>query len=206
MHESRRVHPIAIDNLTRRLRDPRRSAYGNSLMKLVSLILLLATTCISIAQEPHAPPGTEVPRHYKKFQGEWVVVSQSDSPGKDETSSELLVTITGQRIVAKGPGVSKDLPQPLEFTIPKTAEENPYRELRKLGAKKLDKIVDVENQITVFWFVGIYKLQDDELQLALKYCGQGLEGQHFRDFVPPSSFDEKQMEDEVRVTLRRKKK
>lgn len=58
----------------------------------------------------------------------------------------------------------------------------------------------------VFWFVGIYKLTDDEIHLALKYCGQGLEGQHFRDFRPPSSFDEEQMDDEVRLILRRKKK
>ena len=52
---------------------------------------------------------------------------------------------------------------------------------------------------------GIYKWIDEELHLALKYCGQGLEGQKFRDFRPPSSFDDDPTDGELRLVLKRKK-
>ena len=94
---------------------------------------------------------------------------------------------------------------PLEFRIPDSKRDNPYRALRERGAIALEDIVDVENQISVFWFVGIYKLKDDRLELAVKYCGQGLEGLHFKNFRPPSSFDEKPTDGETRVVLTRKK-
>lgn len=171
-------------------------------MKLAAFILLVATPFASIAQES---PSTDIPDPYAEFQGEWVVVSQSGTSDRQETQPEIFVTITGKQFTLSGSGVSKDLQEPLEFRVPKTQAENPYRELRKRGAKKLDKIVDVENQIVVFWCVGIYKFKVKELHLALKYCGQGLEGQNFRDFHPPSSFDDEQMEDEGRIVLRRKK-
>jgi hypothetical protein len=170
-------------------------------MKPAAFILLVSTPFISIAQESHS---ANIPEHYAKFQGEWVVVSQSGSSGSGETPPKILVEVTGKQFTLRGFGVTEDLPQPLEFRVPKSKADNPYRELQKRGAQELDTIVDVDNQIVVFWFVGIYKLTDDELHLALKYCGQGLVGPHFRDFRPPSSFDEERMDDEVRLILKRK--
>jgi len=170
-------------------------------MKAPAFIMLMAMPFISIAKEPQS---NDIPKHYAKFQGNWVVVSESGTSRSSEAPPEILVAVTGKQFTLTGSGVSKDLPQPLEFRVPATQADNPYRELQKRGAQKLDEIVDVDNQIVVFWFVGIYRFTDDELHLALKYCGQGLEGQHFRDFRPPSSFDEDRMDDEVRLVLERK--
>ena len=124
---------------------------------------------------------------------------------RTEKQPEILVNVKGDSFTLSGSGITKDLPQPLEFRIPKDNKENRYRELQRRGAKKIDDIVDVKNQIMVFWFVGICKWTDEELHLALKYCGQGLEGQHFRDFRPPSSFDDDPTKGEVRLVLKRKK-
>ena len=122
-----------------------------------------------------------------------------------ESAPPQIVEVRGERFELKGKGVTKSPPMPLEFRIPDSKRDNPYRALRERGAIALEDIVDVENQISVFWFVGIYKLKDDRLELAVKYCGQGLEGLHFKNFRPPSSFDEKPTDGETRVVLTRKK-
>ena len=171
-------------------------------MKLTAIALLLTTTCIGFAQDPKPD---ETPKRYSKFQGDWVVASMQTETERTEKPPEILVNVKGDRFTLSGPGVAKDLPQPLKFRIPKDNKENPYRELQIRGAKKLDDIVDVNNQIMVFWFVGIYKWIDEQLHLALKYCGQGLEGQKFRDFRPPSSFDDDPTDGELRLVLKRKK-
>ncbi len=133
-----------------------------------------------------------------------------DQPGDDKPGEkappEILVTVTGQRFELSGADVATEWQMPLRFGVPAGKKENPYRSLQERSAENLDDIGGVENQIVVFWFVGIHRLDGDELQLALKYCGQGLEGDYFRDFRPPLSFDDEPMEDEVRLTLRRKNK
>jgi hypothetical protein len=171
-------------------------------MRLTAIILLLTTTCTGFAQEPNQD---ETPERYSKFQGDWVVASMQTETERLEKPPEILVNVNGERFTLSGSGVAENLRQPLEFRIPKDDKDNPYRALQRRGGKKLDDIVDVDNQIVVFWFVGIYKWTDEELYLALKYCGQGLEGQHFRDFRPPSSFDDDPTFGEVRLVLRRKK-
>lgn len=171
-------------------------------MRLTAIFLLLATTCIGFGQDPKP---NETPERYSKFQGDWVVAAIQTETDRSEKLPEILVSVTGDRFTLSGSGVAKDVPHPLEFRVPKDNKENPYRDLQRRGGKKLSDIVDVNNQIVVFWFVGIYKWTDEDLHLALKYCGQGLEGQHFRDFRPPSSFDEDPTDGEVRLVLRRKK-
>lgn len=182
----------------------------------VTAVVFLALPA-SPAQSPGRPPADEqnrtkaaealnkrrVPRRYLPFQGQWRVVSQEDAKGKTSDCPEILVAVRGMKFELSGPGVGKDLPMPFEFRIPATKKENPYRALQEGGMKNLDDIVDVENQIEVFWFVGIYKLSDDELHLALKYCGQGVEGAAARNFRPPSSFQKKPMDGEIRITLKR---
>ena len=69
----------------------------------------------------------------------------------------------------------------------------------------MDDIVDVQNQIVAFWFVGIFKLSGDELQLALTCCGQGVHGVHFSNLQPASSFDQKPIVGEIRIVLERRK-
>ncbi|QDT04873.1 hypothetical protein K227x_32700 [Rubripirellula lacrimiformis] len=123
-----------------------------------------------------------------------------------EKPAEIFANVNGERFTLSGAAVAKDLRRPFEFRVPKDEKENPYRELQRRGAQNLDDILDVDNQIMVFWFVGIYKWTDEELHLALKYCGQGVEGQHFRDFRPPSSFDDNPTDGEVRLVLKRRKK
>lgn len=171
-------------------------------MRLTAIALLLTTTCIGFAQDTKPD---ETPKRYSKFQGDWVVASMQTETESTEKPPEIFVDVNGDRFTLSGSGVAEDLPQPTEFRIPKDDKDNPYRELQRRGGKKLDDIVDIDNQITVFWFVGIYKWTDGELHLALKYCGQGVEGQHFRDFWPPSSFDDDPADGEVRLVLKRKK-
>ena len=121
---------------------------------------------------------------------------------------EIFVEVTGDKFELKGNGLPRSirsLQEPLDFRIPESIEENPYRGLRDRGVGAIKDIVDVENQIEVFWFVGIFKLSANRLELAVKYCGQGVEGWHFRNFRPPSAFDEELTEGETRFVLERKK-
>lgn len=161
------------------------------------------TTCTGFAQDPQS---TEIPKRYSKFQGDWVVASRQTQTESTEKPAEIFVNVNGERFTLSGSGVAKDLTQPFEFRVPQDKEDNPYRVLQRRGATKLDDIVNVDNQIMVFWFVGIYRWTDGELHLALKYCGQGLEGQHFRDFRPPSSFDDNPTDGELRLVLKRRDK
>ncbi len=182
-------------------------------MRPATLFVLIHLATLGVAKDTET---SAIPEEYKRFQGEWKLASiqgtrkhnlfsQSDEQSA-KSLPEVFVKVAGMQFEMSGPGAAKDWLKPLEFRIPATKKDNPYRSLKERGAMNLDGIVDVENQIVVFWFVGIYKLADDELHLALKYCGQGLEGQHFRDFRPPSSFDKEIMDDEVRLILKRKSK
>ena len=170
-------------------------------MKLSALILVLLLTSQAIAQS-----GTQsLPKRYLPFQGEWRVVSMEGAVTKKFNKPEIFVSVTGKQFEISGSSV-EELPGPFEFQIPETKGDGPFRELQKNGVEGLDDIIDVENQIMVFWYVGIFKLTDDKLHLALKYCGQGVEGVHFKTFRPPSSFDERPMTGEIRITFERKKK
>jgi len=180
-------------------------------MRFATLFVLIHFATLGVAQEAES---SGIPEEYKPFQGEWILTaaqSKDVNTLSDEQSAKALqqvcVKVTGMQFEMWGRGVAKECQKPFrfEFRIPASKQDNPYRSLKERGAKKLDDIIDVENQIVVFWFVGIYKLANDELQLALKYCGQGLEGQHFRDFLPPSSFEKEVMDDEIRLILKRKK-
>jgi len=177
-------------------------AIGNFGMKITAIILLLATTCIGFAQVSKTD---DTPKRYSKFQGDWVVASMQAGSKPTEKLSGITVNVNGDTFTLNGSGVAKHLPASFEFRIPEANEQNPYRELQRRGGKKLDDIVDVSNQIEVFWFVGIYNITDEELKVALKYCGQGLEGQQFQEFRPPSSFDDEPTDGEVRIVLKRKK-
>ena len=170
-------------------------------MKLNALILVLLITSGADAQ----CDTQSLPKRYLPFQGEWQVDSMEGAITKELAKPEILVSVTGQRFELSGSSV-KDSPGRFEFQIPESKSDGPFRELQKHGAEGLDDIIDVENQIMVFWYVGIFELTDDKLHLALKYCGQGVEGEHFKNFRPPSSFDEKPMKGEIRITLERKKK
>ena len=175
-------------------------------MKLTALFLMLLTTSGAFAQSDTQ----SVPERYLPFQGEWRVVSMNGSKTKSSDPPEIIVEVTGLKFRLSGSGVPESLqhvpPDALEFKIPETDSDRPYRVLRDRGATALDDIVDVKNQITVFWYVGIFDLTDDKLQLALKYCGQGVEGVHFKNFRPPSSFDKKPIDGEIRISLERKQK
>ena len=170
-------------------------------MRPITVLVTLLIANVSNAQLD----GQVVSKRYQPFQGEWRVVSTENPETKRDDIPEIVVKVTGENFELTGKGVTSKPPGRLEFRIPETKEDNPYRDLKSRGAESLDDIVDVENQIMVFWFVGIYRLKDDRLELAVKYCGQGLEGIHFRNFRPPSSFDQKPIDGETRFVLERKK-
>lgn len=170
-------------------------------MKLTAVFVMLFTVSGVVAQnDPQS-----VPKRYLPFQGEWRVVAMEDHETKSSCVAEIFVKVTGRKFELSGAGVSDSTLNSFEFGIPKNKSDNPYRSLREHGAKALDDIVDVENQIVVFWFSGIFKLTDDELQLALTYCGQGVHGAHFKNLRPASSFDQKPIDGEIRIVLERRK-
>jgi hypothetical protein len=103
-------------------------AYRNSPMRLTTIAILLTTSCIGFAQDPTPD---ETPNRYSKFQGDWVVASMQTDTKRTETPPEILVNVDGDRFTLSGSGVAKDVPQPLDFRIPKDNKENPYRELQK---------------------------------------------------------------------------
>jgi hypothetical protein len=170
-------------------------------MRPIAVLITLLVANVSNAQLD----GQAVSKRYQPFQGEWRLVSMENPESKRDEIPEIVVKVTGEQFELTGKGITSKAPGRLEFRIPETKEDNPYRDLKKRGAESIDDIVDVENQILVFWFVGIYRLKDDRLELAVKYCGQGLEGIHFRNFRPPSSFDQKPTGGETRFILERKK-
>lgn len=163
------------------------------------MVLLMASRVLA-QNDPQS-----VPKRYLPFQGEWRVVAIEDHDRKTSCVPEIFAKVTGQKFELSGAGVSDSTLNSFEFGVPENKSDNPYCSLREHGAKALDDIVDVENQIVVFWFVGIFKLTDDELQLALRYCGQGVEGVHFKNLRPPSSFDQKPIDGEIRIVLERRK-
>ncbi len=179
-------------------------------MKILTLLVFIPFAPHCVADEEKNPATSE---SYTRFKGEWRLV-EIQNPGPhcllrppdsraERSMPEVFVTVTGNQFEMSGAGVKKEWLRPLDFYVPAAKTDNPYRKLKEYGTENVDDIIDIENQICVFWFVGIYKLTDDKLQLALKYYGQGVEGVEARTFRPPSSFDDKIMKDEVRLVLKR---
>jgi hypothetical protein len=172
-------------------------------MKLLSLLFVTIFALVAYADDnPQV-----VPKRYEPFQGKWRVVSMKNHDKTRVELKEIFVDVTGDKFELTGNGLPRSIrsvPQPLDFRIPESIQENPYRDLRDRGVDAIN-IVDMENQISVFWFVGIFKLEGDRLELAVKYRGQGLEGLHFKNFRPPSAFDQELTDGETRFVLERKK-
>jgi hypothetical protein len=173
-------------------------------MRSIAFVVFIHIASSVFAQQ--VGPST-VPETYARFQGEWSLPHVYNDKGVSRKDPSVRVKVTGRKFELSGADISDTLSErSFRLTIPATATDNPYRHLKARGAQNLDDIVDVENQIWVFWFVGIYKwVNNDELHLALKYCGQGVEGEHFQDFRPPSSFDNPLEDGEVRLVLKRTK-
>ncbi len=137
------------------------------------------------------------------FLGKWKLVSIS-GPGEQMKTLDVQVAVEDGSFKLSGTDAGPDIVhRSFEWNIPKDRDERPYRILRQRGVKGIDEIVDIERQIVIFWFVGIYRFQGNRLELALKYCGQGLEGEKFENFRPPSTFEGKPDNDEIRIVLKR---
>jgi hypothetical protein len=181
----------------------------NGVVRLWEIMTLLTSFIVGIfARVVLADEQEIVQKRYKPFQGKWRVVSMKHYEKPQVELMDVFVEVTGDKFELKGAGLPRSIrsyPEPLDFRIPESIQDNPYRDLRNRGVEAIKDIVDVENQISVFWFVGIFRLREDRLELAGKYCGQGLEGLHFKNFRPPSSFDEELTEGETRFVLERMK-
>ncbi|TVP97182.1 MAG: hypothetical protein EA381_15705 [Planctomycetaceae bacterium] len=162
---------------------------------------LLAAAPIAFAEDSDS----QVEEPYRPFQGAWKVVAPDQEAGPEAEIPEIFVDVVGKKFTLRGSAVAKDLRFPLEFRVPSGDEVKPYRSLANRGIQGIDHLVDIENQIVVFWYVGIYELKDDVLRLRLKYCGQGVGREAFRNFKPPSSFSTEIKEDEAYVVLQRVK-
>lgn len=173
-------------------------------LKSAFLGVLLATH-VAFAQD--LEPVVE--ERYLPFQGTWkVVVPPGVAVPPDTVIPEVFVEVTGNKFTLRGEGVRTKIELPLEFFIPSGDEDKPYREMADQGLGNLEDIADIENQIVVFWFVGIYKLENGVLELRLKYAGQGSEfeayrGEAARNATLPSSFSSDVPDGEVQIVLER---
>jgi len=173
----------------------------NTLQKTLA-VWLLAMAPMAFSQDSDL----KVEEPYRPFQGTWKVGAPDQDVGPEAGIPEIFVDVVGKRFTLRGSAVAKDLGFPLEFRVASGDEVKPYRSLADRGVQGIDHLVDIENQIVVFWYVGIYELKDDVLRLRLKYCGQGVGREAFRNPNPPSSFDAEVEENEAYVVLKRVKK
>ena len=165
-------------------------------MKLCFTILLVALGFTQIHAEAQ-----ELPDQYKPFQGRWKQTPPPDSPETESAAPEVLVDVVGRSFVLHGNGVTERYRRVYEYRVPGPDETQPYQYLHEQGIGKLAGLVDLPNQITVFWWVGLYRFHNNRLELRLKYCGQGVEGDAAREFRPPSSFDPHPPKDVARIFL-----
>ncbi|MEM6690321.1 MAG: hypothetical protein AAF664_12885 [Planctomycetota bacterium] len=145
----------------------------------------------------------DIPAQYKRFQGRWKVSAEVKEAAIKLDIPEINVDVTGRSFVLHGADVAPNYRRTYEFRVPADGNIKPYQYLHERGVGNLRDITDTPNQIAVFWFVGIYRFLDDRLELRLKYCGQGLEGEAASGFRPPTSFDIDQPENTVIVILKR---
>lgn len=175
-----------------------------ALLKSAICALVLATH-VAFAQNVEPP----VAERYLPFQGTWKLVAPPGiSVPSDAAIPEVFIDVTGNNFTLRGEGVRTKIEFPLEFFVPCGDEDKPYRQMAKRGRKNIEDIADIENQIVVFWFVGIYKLDKGVLQLRLKYAGQGSEfeayrGEAARNATLPSSFSSEVPDNEAHVVLER---
>ncbi len=177
-------------------------------ISILWIVIVLIAACPVSGQEH----GVAVEARYVPFQGTWKLIPP---PGETVPMGadipEVYVEVTGSQFALRGKGVKTKLDFPLEFYIPQADEDKPYRQMSRRGWKGFADIVDIESQIRVFWFVGIYKLENDILELRLKYVGQGSEFESYRGEVArnatlPSNFDDEVPESEARIVLERVRK
>ncbi len=162
-----------------------RNDHHQEVMTLLTSFIVGIFSLVVLADEQQV-----VPKRYEPFQGKWRVISMKHYEEPQVEVMDVFVEVTGDKFELKGAGLPRAIrsyPEPFEFRIPESIQDNPYRELRNRGVEAVKDIVDVENQISVFWFVGIFRLREDRLELAGKYCGQGLEGFTLQELS--SSFD-----------------
>ncbi len=171
---------------------------------LKSLICaLLLTTHVAFAQDVEPP----VAERYLPFQGTWKLIAPPGiSVPPDAVIPEVFVEVTGNEFALRGEGVRTKIDFPLKFFVPSGDEDKPYRQMAKNGHEKLEDIKDIENQIVVFWFMGIYRLDKGVLELRLKYAGQGSEfesyrGEAARNATLPSSFSSEVPDGEAQIFL-----
>lgn len=175
-----------------------------TLLKSALCVVLLAAR-VAFAQDPE--PAVE--DRYLPFQGTWKLVAPPDvTVPPDTVIPEVFVEVTRNEFTLRGEGVRTKIEFPLEFFIPSGDEDKPYRQMAEEGLGNLEDIADIENQIVVFWFVGIYKLDNGVLELRLKYVGQGSEfeayrGEAARNATLPSSFSNRVPDGEVQIFLER---
>jgi hypothetical protein len=168
------------------------------------LFVVLLVTCPAVAQDLEPP----VEERYLPFQGTWKLVAASDgSVSPNAVIPDVLVEITGNKISVRE-GVRPKIAFPLYFVIPARDEEKPYRWMANGGRRNIEAIADIENQIVVFWFVGIYKLDKGVLELRLKYAGQGSDfeayrGETARNATLPGSFSSEVTDGEIQIVLER---
>ncbi|WP_430452978.1 hypothetical protein [Rhodopirellula europaea] len=163
----------------------------------VYLSLVLSVLCLTQAN------AAELPEQYKPFQGRWKQTPPPDSTDPNTAVPEVFVDVVGRSFVLHGDGVAKNCRRVYEYRVPGDREPKPYQYLHDRGTRNVADLVDLPNQITVFWWVGIYRFADDRIELALKYCGQGVEGDAARMFRPPSAFKANPPKGVARIFLQR---
>ncbi len=163
---------------------------------IVVILLLLAVTGFS--SEPvgskHEPPADLL--------GTWKVDSIRTSE-LTQLNLDVRVVVQPRALRLEGAGLSEDSPREVSWSVPTSRFDNPYRALFEDGVLGVESFVDAANQITVFWYHGIYRIKDDKLEVALVYCGQGLKQHDVKVLALPKSLDDPIGPDEIRIVLSR---
>ncbi|WP_417737244.1 hypothetical protein [Rosistilla oblonga] len=165
--------------------------------------LLAVIACIFVLPSLATGDESGVSRQYKPFQGRWKVTADVKVAPIKLDVPEIYVDVVGRSFVLHGADVAPNYRRAYEYRVPADGDVTPYQYLHERGTGNLGDIIDTPNQITVFWFVGIFRFAEDRLELCLRYCGQGVEGEAAQTFRPPTSFDAKQTKDTGIIILER---
>lgn len=145
----------------------------------------------------------KIPQRLKPFQGKWLVKSIHVGSQAKELADPIRIEVIGQKFFIRSADDALLRDQGLPFSICDNDGPTFYDRLKESAGPDLGELANIKNQIYVFWFIGLYRFVDGELELVLTYCGQGLEGEQFRQFRPPTDFERRDDESQTHILLRR---
>lgn len=172
---------------------------------LKTLLLLAGVACsASVLADGSAPKSTLM-----KLQGDWVLESlYLDKMPIGQQQAPSWLRVRGEKLIVLEPAGRFGEMSDIGLRIALQAEdgETLYADLKKHQNKGTDP--DVPNQIGVLAgagaLVGIYRFNgQDEIELAVTYLGQGVEGEEAKRWRPPHDFAKRSDQRHLHAVLKR---